>query len=665
MYIKELRILRFRHLENVRLGPFLEPGSRSSLIVLTGPNGSGKSAILSLLAYGLASNWNLNASWFDRNEKFEMEMDIAITPLEQKIIGTYLENPSNSQFNHEIYRHAFQTLENNGGVYTRKLTDGRTDAGDIMLNSLHALITSVLRNTHGRPAGFFIRSDRQYDIDQTDPASVFGFTGITQQSHVWEQAFNSSSNQINDMFRFLIQSRYHFFKELGFHVFSNSDSGKPVDPLAPYDELLTKLLPGYKFAVTNLNEPTDLIIELPNGTTVPFQQLSSGEKEVFFTLAFFKRHNVTDAIIILDEPELHLHPELTRSFINLLQTQLPHNQLRVATHSPEIIDFANLNNVIFVSRDSQTYKSLATAGKDENGNVSELKKLFGYSGYVGVARKLIFLEGRSDRRIFDRLFSMYSHQIKFVSVGSSENQAPLNSAVLSILENNLGWTEYYFIRDRDYVSKEMETQIRQKYKEIGTSHLHILERHEIENYLIDEETISLLLQKVFNKNMSSIDVNKSFQKVAKTLSSKIIQDMTAFRLNLFYHPIDFSNINLKTNIGLESDSENGLDFLIKKVHSKINDINAQFEELNNFDALTNLISVYVEEVNSALTTTRWKSLYPGKDLLKQFAHQNRIDASRLQEELINELAAKPEKIPQELSHLIEAVLNGDSLNRHI
>jgi ABC-type siderophore export system fused ATPase/permease subunit len=49
MYVREIHIKSFRHLEEVHLGPFILPPTGSDLVVLAGPNGGGKSSILELL----------------------------------------------------------------------------------------------------------------------------------------------------------------------------------------------------------------------------------------------------------------------------------------------------------------------------------------------------------------------------------------------------------------------------------------------------------------------------------------------------------------------------------------------------------------------------------------------------------------------------------------
>jgi recombinational DNA repair ATPase RecF len=59
MFIKQIEIQKYRHLENISLGPFLRPPDASDLVVLAGPNGGGKSSVLELLSLALSSMYSL------------------------------------------------------------------------------------------------------------------------------------------------------------------------------------------------------------------------------------------------------------------------------------------------------------------------------------------------------------------------------------------------------------------------------------------------------------------------------------------------------------------------------------------------------------------------------------------------------------------------------
>src|SRR5690606_27120788 len=135
---------------------------------------------------------------------------------------------------------------------------------------------------------------------------------------------------------------YHYLRELG-NYYNQKNKGiavgdEPEDPIKPYENLLNRIFPDYKFADKNESIPSNLFIELPSKEIITFNDLSSGEKEVFFILSFFIRHNVENAIIVIDEPELHLHPELSRLLIRNIKSIRKGNQIWIATHNSEIID---------------------------------------------------------------------------------------------------------------------------------------------------------------------------------------------------------------------------------------------------------------------------------------------------------------------------------------
>lgn len=71
--------------------------------------------------------------------------------------------------------------------------------------------------------------------------------------------------------------------------------------------------------------------------TYSFDSLSSGQKEVISTLFLiwlFTRDQ--PAVVLIDEPELHLNPEWHRTFVRDLAGIAPNNQYILATHSEDI-----------------------------------------------------------------------------------------------------------------------------------------------------------------------------------------------------------------------------------------------------------------------------------------------------------------------------------------
>ncbi|MDD0821024.1 AAA family ATPase [Bacillus cereus] len=102
-------------------------------------------------------------------------------------------------------------------------------------------------------------------------------------------------------------------------------------------------------------ESADIYIETPSGE-IPLNYLSSGYKSCLnILLGLIRQTEVThaykdvhtyDGVILIDELDLHLHPEWQAKLIEILRWLVPNAQVIAATHSPHIIQAAYPNEVI-------------------------------------------------------------------------------------------------------------------------------------------------------------------------------------------------------------------------------------------------------------------------------------------------------------------------------
>lgn len=435
MHIRELKVQSFRHLENVSLGPFSQPPAGSDLVVLAGPNGGGKSSVLELLGFALSNSWSLNWSLRRTFANHAFEIAIELTPEERTLVREFAGNQKYFEQDAAVAAHVEAS-----GVYYRSYNfpGGEYQKNAGLYNNVHNTVIRALRNHYKRSTGFFLKSDRNYPQLGFRRESLFEYPQKSTQDHVWSMAFQPSDIQYNDMHEFLLQQRYHYDRHLGTYHRKLTEEGTgsvpahpPTDPLKPYDELLQKLFPGYKFVQSSEDIPSNLFVQIPSGETIPFADLSSGEKEVFFILSFFLRHDVSNSIIVIDEPELHLHPELARLLVRTMQSIKPGNQVWLATHNAEVIDEAGRDRVTYITRDTTSRKSVFTAAVDEADALQKLRDFFGYSGFIGIAKSMVFLEGiatSADRKAFANLFPIHAARIKFIPAQSTGHHQRLNAA---------------------------------------------------------------------------------------------------------------------------------------------------------------------------------------------------------------------------------------------
>jgi predicted ATP-binding protein involved in virulence len=79
-----------------------------------------------------------------------------------------------------------------------------------------------------------------------------------------------------------------------------------------------------------------------------------------------------EGIVLIDEIELHLHPQWQRDIIPRLTSTFPNCQFIVTTHSPQVLSNVKKENV-FIVEDFQVYPAdHPTFGRDSNSILSEL-----------------------------------------------------------------------------------------------------------------------------------------------------------------------------------------------------------------------------------------------------------------------------------------------------
>jgi len=234
---------------------------------------------------------------------------------------------------------------------------------------------------------------------------------------------------------------------------------------------------------------------------------SSGEKELLTYLFAIYALNVRDALIVIDEPELHLHPRWQSMLLGLFEQLAKEtgNQFLLATHSPAFVSPASIQYV------SRVYS------KDQKSNIVRLKSdalpqakhLFSIVNSQNNERmfftdKIVLVEGISDRLFFDAAFhrlGMYEGAIKtceVIEVGGK--------GFFTAYENLLKACQvpYAIVADLDYVN------------EIGTPEIKSL-------FTVNQRSIAI---DVIN-NPTSRDGNSLVARMRESLDSGNLEDLRA------------------------------------------------------------------------------------------------------------------------------------------
>jgi predicted ATP-binding protein involved in virulence len=148
------------------------------------------------------------------------------------------------------------------------------------------------------------------------------------------------------------------------------------DPqLSAVRRAITGMLPGFS-GLRIQRDPLHMVIR-KGDTALVIDQLSDGEKLLLALTADLARRLAMaysdladplqgEAIVLIDEIELHLHPSWQRRVLASLLATFPNCQLIVTTHSPQVLSEVP-NDAVVLVKDFQFFRPAApTEGRDTN-----------------------------------------------------------------------------------------------------------------------------------------------------------------------------------------------------------------------------------------------------------------------------------------------------------
>lgn len=149
-----------------------------------------------------------------------------------------------------------------------------------------------------------------------------------------------------------------------------------------------------------------------------------------------------DAILLLDEPGLHLHPTAQQELIGFFEKLSEKNQILYSTHSPFLVDGEHLHRVRPVTEDASGHSHVSIDGwpKDRD-TIFPLQAAAGYAMVTGLfkSHRNVLLEGMSDYYYLHALshqcklkgMSFLSERSNLVACGGTKHMGPIASLFLA------------------------------------------------------------------------------------------------------------------------------------------------------------------------------------------------------------------------------------------
>jgi len=238
---------------------------------------------------------------------------------------------------------------------------------------------------------------------------------------------------------------------------------------------------NFRLLKKSLNEP------------IPFTDLSSGEKIILglilklFTTEYYGQNLSFPDLILLDEPDAHLHPEMSNLLINILKNVFVNKlgiKVIMTTHSPSTIALVEEDDIFQISNFNNTF--LKKIAKDD-----ALKLLTSFIPTLSIDyknHKQVFVESPTDQYYYQTIFNIlfqqenYPFRLYFISNDYGKGSSSQVIKAVNAIRNSENHSFYGIIdwdktnTDSDFIKVHGEGS-----------------RYSLENYVYDPIYIVILL----------------------------------------------------------------------------------------------------------------------------------------------------------------------------
>lgn len=419
-------------------------------------------------------------------------------------------------------------------------------------------------------------------------------------------------------------------------------------PLDKYKVIFQQILLDKELQDIDPVNPNEFQYQNREGAVLPFSTLSSGEQEVIKILFDILQKDIKHSVILMDEPELHLHPTLTFKLIETLKTIGNNtNQFIFFTHSADLIStYYSTGNVYFIDSEK--------TGENEAHKLSELdhshktlSSIIGNDlGLFAVGKKIVFVEGEDsslDRLTYNTIAKDIIPEAKITPVGSVHTIETLNSFADEIQKSIFG-IDFYMIRDRDGMSQDQITQVEKSGK------VKILKRRHIENYFLDSEMLYAVAQHLALPE-KNLEITQQFiEEQVKEIAKQTLQ------YNLLQNTKEYIKLNYHINIPTVKDIEKNTCQEVQKLF--LQEFSQSVADLtNNFSqhALKDWMDREIVRLERCLKNGNWINEFQGKVIFSKICGDTlKTDVAQVRKIYIDITLEQKQEVFQDIKDILKS-----------
>ncbi|SDH62361.1 Predicted ATP-binding protein involved in virulence [Actinokineospora alba] len=570
MRIDEIKISNYKGVKNIHVTGL----ANDAVAVISGKNGTGKSLILeAVVAVWSSSTFDESpvGPWGDHSS---VQLKIHLTEEERKALknwgATIPGNTGEIEDDPTISRY----WGKDGNTY------GHMNRSPAIEMLQHPRFTAL----YGFSKMDIIQANRNVSISRSLPSVDLGMFGEKRLTEQRESQFEAITKwrhpyNIGDALTYLATIDY-------LDQIATRSGGESTDE---YERIATNFhaATGKKIDKPKLdaNHGVTISVNAPHMGEHPISELSVGEHEVLNLMYLVRRLSARGGILLLDEPEQHLHPTLQVALFETMTTMADRAQILTVSHSPSLIASIPSSSTFDMSL-ANTEKTSQLSRVSEDRQRAELLHELGLRPSALVqSDALIVVEGNDDELILNSLFPIEASRCRFMVAGDVD-EAMNACRTLEGVDNLLPWL---CVRDRDLLDDAELDELRAKHP-----NLHVWDRRMIENELLDFELIGETFKRA-GAEQTTDEITACLREIAGELKHEVLVELTKKELG-------------KVLIEPNHKSKDPFDKLESYYELKV----ASFtNKLANFDSAKASVIAEIEE----RWDNEWLTLAHGKGLL--------------------------------------------------
>lgn len=496
------------------------------------------------------------------------------------------------------------------------------------------LLVSTLQQSRRRSSwrSSVVQFESDRSIVQVNPYSFsWDFSDPGQENVGWDGTFGGLRSRFQDtlhsIFR-MVRSQREQIATTAERMMREGIRSMPLewpDPLEPFKIAFSQLLAPKTLLEADLQGQT--LIYGVDSQRFSINSLSSGEREVVNIVFDFILRNPEDCLVFFDEPELHLHPELSYKLLQALRRVGARNQFLFTTHSPDIITASLDQSVIFIAPPSTPPKNQAVPVREQD-ETNEALRLLGQSvGIIALGKRLVLIEGTTaslDKQVYGSIVKSRFPDLVLVPSGGKGQITSFRTVIAQVLEKSIWGVDFFMLCDRDSVPP---TKDRQNLETESSGRLKVLPRYHLENYFLDAPILAKVFESMeregsWLRDPGQIDVK--LRELARETSSQAVALIVAAHFR-----------QLAGNVALMPKGTHGKTTaeLAVLFEAKIKLERVRLASALNSDDVGQMVETVGAELTAKLAAVgdEWKVAIPGRPILHAFASHANLNTARLKQ----------------------------------